>query len=130
MPDSLPLLRWTSLIEAVSYVVLLGIAMPLKYAAGMPLAVSVCGMIHGVLFMLLVWFLLRARFEKSWPTGPPMATVRRIAGAAVAVLSRRSRAAVDRGFGVGGRVSRRSLALRLQLLLLQERDQVAQLASR
>lgn len=68
MRDPLPMLRWTALTEAVSYLLLLGVAMPLKYAAGMPMWVTVVGMIHGLLFMLLVWLLLRARFEKRWPT--------------------------------------------------------------
>lgn len=44
--------------EGVSFLVLLGIAMPLKYFANMPKAVSVVGMIHGILFvafMILAW---------------------------------------------------------------------------
>ena len=67
MADPLPLLRRTSLVEAVSYLLLLGIAMPLKYFWGWPYAVKVLGMAHGVLFLLLIWFLLRARFERRWP---------------------------------------------------------------
>lgn len=67
MADPLPLLRRTSLVEAVSYVLLLGIAMPLKHVWGWPWGVRVLGMAHGVLFLLLIWFLLRARFEKQWP---------------------------------------------------------------
>jgi integral membrane protein len=63
----LPLLRVTSLVEAVSYLVLLGIAMPLKWGFGMPMAVRVGGMIHGVLFLALLWLLMRARIEKGWP---------------------------------------------------------------
>ena len=59
--------RILSLTEAVSYLVLLGVAMPLKYAAGMPLAVTVFGMIHGVLFLALLWILMRMHFETSWP---------------------------------------------------------------
>ncbi|WP_025685708.1 DUF3817 domain-containing protein [Paenibacillus maysiensis] len=41
-------------IEAVSYLLLVCIAMPLKYAAGMPQMVSWVGMIHGVLFVAYV----------------------------------------------------------------------------
>ncbi|HEB53086.1 MAG TPA: DUF3817 domain-containing protein [bacterium] len=67
MPAVPWLVRVTSLSEAVSYLLLLGVAMPLKYYYGMPMAVMVVGMIHGVLFMLLVWNLLRARFEHQWP---------------------------------------------------------------
>lgn len=60
-------LRLASLVEAVSYLVLLGVAMPLKYWADLPLAVSVAGMIHGVLFLWLVWLLMRANMETAWP---------------------------------------------------------------
>ena len=67
MSDPRPLVRLTSLTEAVSYLLLLGVAMPLKYVWHMPLAVTVAGMVHGVLFLLLIWFLMRARFEKGWP---------------------------------------------------------------
>jgi len=67
MRDPRPIARILSLAEAVSYLVLLGIAMPLKYAWGMPMAVSVFGMLHGVLFMLLLWWLVRCHFEHGWP---------------------------------------------------------------
>lgn len=69
MPGPLRALRLTALTEAVSYVLLLGVAMPLKYAWGMPLLVSVVGMVHGLLFLLLIWLLLRAHFEFRWPFG-------------------------------------------------------------
>ncbi|HEX5054305.1 MAG TPA: DUF3817 domain-containing protein [Planctomycetota bacterium] len=67
MADPRPFARLCSLSEAVSYLVLLGIAMPLKYVWRLPMAVHVFGMIHGVLFLLLIWFLLRSHFEKGWP---------------------------------------------------------------
>ncbi len=47
-------LRILAMIEGVSTLVLFGIAMPLKYAAGMPMAVTVVGSIHGFLFLALV----------------------------------------------------------------------------
>ncbi len=40
-----------ALVEGASLVALIGIAMPLKYFAGLPQAVSVVGMAHGVLFL-------------------------------------------------------------------------------
>lgn len=67
MRNPLPALRLTSLVEAVSYLVLLGIAMPIKYGLGNAVPVKVFGMLHGVLFLLLVWLLMRARFEAGWP---------------------------------------------------------------
>jgi integral membrane protein len=41
-------------IEGVSYLLLLFIAMPLKYFYNMPEAVRIVGMLHGILF---VWFM-------------------------------------------------------------------------
>lgn len=39
--------------EAVSFLLLLGVAMPLKYLAGQPMAVTIVGWIHGALFIAL-----------------------------------------------------------------------------
>ena len=69
MGDTLLLLRRTSLVEAVSYLLLVGIAMPLKYVWDWPWAVKVLGMAHGILFLVLVWLLVRAYMEKGWPLG-------------------------------------------------------------
>jgi integral membrane protein len=52
------LLRAVSLTEGVSYLVLLLVAMPLKYLWGEPLAVKYVGWAHGVLFMALGALLL------------------------------------------------------------------------
>ena len=60
-------LRIASLTEAVSYLLLLAVAMPLKYMAGMPMAVQIIGMIHGVLFLILIWLIVRTHFETPWP---------------------------------------------------------------
>ena len=54
------LFRYTAIIEGISYIVLLFIAMPLKYAYGYPLAVKMVGMAHGVLFILFLFLLLSA----------------------------------------------------------------------
>lgn len=59
-------LRLVGLLEGASYLVLLGIAMPLKYLAGMPLAVRVVGMAHGVLFVAFVLALLLAWRARRW----------------------------------------------------------------
>ena len=42
------------MIEGISTLVLFGIAMPMKYLGGIPLAVTVAGAIHGILFITLV----------------------------------------------------------------------------
>ena len=53
--------------EGVSFLVLLGIAMPLKYYAGEPGAVRVVGMAHGVLFMLYVGAAIQTALHRDWP---------------------------------------------------------------
>ena len=47
-------LRRVSIIEGVSTLVLFGLAMPLKYFAGLPVAVTIAGSVHGFLFVVLV----------------------------------------------------------------------------
>ena len=53
-------LRLAGVIEGTSTLVLFGVAMPLKYMADMPIAVTIVGMAHGVLFMILVGMALIA----------------------------------------------------------------------
>jgi integral membrane protein len=60
-------LRRVGAAEGISFLVLLGVAMPLKYLAGMPMAVKVVGWAHGVLFVVLVVALLKAKKEARWP---------------------------------------------------------------
>ncbi len=60
-------LRHVALAEAVSYLLLLGVAMPLKYLAGQPLAVRVIGLVHGVLFLALCWALWGVFRKAGWP---------------------------------------------------------------
>jgi integral membrane protein len=60
-------LRIAGLVEAVSYMLLVGIAMPLKYIWHMPKAVSVIGMLHGVLFIIFCIALARATLAAKWP---------------------------------------------------------------
>ena len=55
-----------SLVEGASLLVLLLIAMPLKYAAGMPGMVRVVGMLHGVLFVAFVVAVIRAATDADW----------------------------------------------------------------
>ena len=61
-------LRKVALAEAVSYLILLGIAMPLKYGWNMPDPVRVVGTIHGVLFLVFCHALVRVVFRGRWPT--------------------------------------------------------------
>lgn len=59
-------LRQWSLIEGWSFVVLLTVAMPLKYFAGQPLAVKIFGWAHGLLFVVVCLLLLRAQLLARW----------------------------------------------------------------
>lgn len=54
MDLSIKSFRIISTLEAISFLVLLGIAMPLKYMWDMPQMVQIVGMAHGVLFVLYV----------------------------------------------------------------------------
>jgi integral membrane protein len=70
-------LRIVGGLEGISYLLLLGVAMPLKYLAGMPAMVQVVGWIHGALFTLFVAAVLDVRWRLRWPR-------RRVLGALVA----------------------------------------------
>lgn len=66
LTTSLGRLRAVAFLEGVSFLLLLGIAMPLKYMAGKPEAVQVVGMAHGVLFILYVLLVFRIQGELGW----------------------------------------------------------------
>jgi integral membrane protein len=59
--------RWVALLEGLSFVLLLFVAMPLKYWAGLPLAVRIVGSVHGLLFVAFLAALFRAALERDWP---------------------------------------------------------------
>lgn len=63
----LRLLRKTGIAEGVSFLVLLLIAMPLKYGFGMPLAVKYIGWAHGFLFVMYVALAYYAKESYNWP---------------------------------------------------------------
>ena len=60
-------LRWVSFAEGLSLLALVGIAMPLKYAMGMPLAVRWVGSAHGLLFVVFVMALFWASLQPRVP---------------------------------------------------------------
>lgn len=66
LKTSLGRLRVIGFWEGISFLVLLGIAMPLKYFAGWPLAVRVVGMVHGILFLLYLWAAIQTALERDW----------------------------------------------------------------
>lgn len=58
--------RLIGVIEGISYLVLLFIAMPLKYFAGIPDAVKYMGWVHGLLFVSFCIYLLRVWIKYKW----------------------------------------------------------------
>ena len=53
-------------IEGYSYLLLLFVAMPLKYLAGIAIATKVVGMIHGILFIAFCILLVQAWQDAKW----------------------------------------------------------------
>jgi integral membrane protein len=59
-------LRIASMLEGISFLVLLFIAMPMKYLAGEPQWVSWAGRVHGGLFIVLALALMRCASARGW----------------------------------------------------------------
>lgn len=57
-------LRRSAILEAWTLILLFGVAMPLKHWAGFDQATSLMGPIHGLAFMVFLWFVIR-----SWAEG-------------------------------------------------------------
>lgn len=66
LKTSLGRLRVIGFLEGVSFLVLLGVAMPLKYVWGQPEMVRIVGMAHGVLFLAYLWATLQVMLEHKW----------------------------------------------------------------
>jgi integral membrane protein len=64
--DTFSRFRIISIIEGLSYLILVFIAMPLKYMFDYPLAVKIVGMSHGVLFILFFVALVMAMNRYKW----------------------------------------------------------------
>ena len=68
MPSTpLARLRLVGLLEGLSFLLLLGVAMPLKYMAGMPEAVRIVGSLHGLLFVLYALAVVHVWIVRRWP---------------------------------------------------------------
>ena len=66
MNKSVDIFRRVAFAEGISYLVLLFIAMPLKYGLDMPLAVKYVGWAHGVLFVAYIVFGGLAALKDKW----------------------------------------------------------------
>jgi len=58
--------RAVSVAEGVSFLVLLCIAMPLKYAADLPIATMIAGSVHGLLFLAYIALAWDQRVAQRW----------------------------------------------------------------
>ncbi|AUX48398.1 membrane protein [Sorangium cellulosum] len=65
--SALRALRLVALLEGLSFLALLLVAMPLKYAFGQPIAVRIAGSAHGLFFLLFISALYRVAVERDWP---------------------------------------------------------------
>ena len=69
MPNiTLQHLRWISLVEGVSYLLLLFIGMPLKYGLSILIVNKVLGMAHGILTIVFVLVLFQVWKQKDLNT--------------------------------------------------------------
>lgn len=63
---SIGLLRILTFLEGVSLVILVFVAMPLKYLFADPSLVKILGPIHGGLFLLFVFSAIRVSTDQNW----------------------------------------------------------------
>lgn len=60
--------RLINKIEGISFLLLLFVAMPLKYFAGVPMATKIVGMTHGILVFAFLYQLFQASDEAPFST--------------------------------------------------------------
>lgn len=60
------LFRITTLLEGLSYILLLFVAVPVKYQLGDPTYVKLLGMPHGLLFVAYIAFAVFYKVEQKW----------------------------------------------------------------
>lgn len=65
LPPSLRRLLLVGIAEGISFLFLLGVAMPLKHAAGQPLFVKYGGWAHGLLFILFLMTIFQAWADRA-----------------------------------------------------------------
>lgn len=53
-------------IEGISFIILLFIAMPLKYSFGYPIATKIVGMLHGLLVFAFIYQIIEAKKEAGF----------------------------------------------------------------
>ena len=63
---SMKLFRFLAFLEGLSYLLLLFIAVPIKYTLGDPTYVKLLGMPHGILFVAYIGFSLFMKVQRNW----------------------------------------------------------------
>ena len=53
-------------IEGISFIILLFIAMPMKYSFGYPMATKIVGMLHGLLVFAFIYQIIEAKKEAGF----------------------------------------------------------------
>lgn len=61
--------KWISILEGISFLLLLFIAMPLKYIYDIPEGVTYVGLIHGLLFLLYIYVVFPTAQKLKWEFG-------------------------------------------------------------
>jgi integral membrane protein len=69
LTTSIGRLRFIGFLEGLSFLILLGVAMPLKYIAGIPEAVFPVGLVHGTLFSLYLLAIGHALYLRKLTLG-------------------------------------------------------------
>ena len=65
MNKNLSRLRIAGITEGISFLILLFIAMPMKYFFNLPVAVKIVGWVHGILFIAFVFLAWNYKNEKG-----------------------------------------------------------------
>ena len=58
--------RLINKIEGISFIILLFVAMPLKYSFGYPMATKIVGMLHGLLVFAFIYQIIEAKKEAGF----------------------------------------------------------------
>lgn len=58
--------RIIAFLEGISFLLLIFIAMPIKYIGAEPIVVKFVGMAHGILFMAFIYFQFHAYMQQRW----------------------------------------------------------------
>ncbi|RSL29871.1 DUF3817 domain-containing protein [Salibacterium salarium] len=66
MSSAIGRLRIAGVLEGISFIVLLFLAMPLKYGLGIHIAVTITGALHGGLFILYILAVLFVWIQRRW----------------------------------------------------------------